>query len=160
MPFAPLPVCSSLPAFKLSPVVQVCLPVLSPVVCLVHVCTLLHIQELGCAFMQKVTQHELLRYMQSGRVGGARVVVSMGHLVSDNHGDQAKSLFVSCCAVDGTLTSDVYPPGFTQFSSATPSLRVQSNAFCQALFDIYLSPKSVVQDGRKRWTASALELAK
>ena len=66
----------------------------------------------------------------------------------------------TCPAVDGSLTSDVFPAGFSRFSTATPSLRVESKAFCQALFDIFLSPKSIVPDGRKRWTASAQELAK
>ncbi|KAL3153930.1 hypothetical protein ABBQ32_013492 [Trebouxia sp. C0010 RCD-2024] len=63
-------------------------------------------------------------------------------------------------SIDGSLTLDVFPPGFSQFSSAKPSLRIDSNAFCQAVFDIYLSPESIVPDGRKRWTASALQMAR
>lgn len=61
-------------------------------------------------------------------------------------------------AADGSLSADVFPPGFTQFSSANPSLRLNSPAFCKALFEIYLAPNSVVQDGRKKWTAEAIEL--
>lgn len=78
----------------------------------------------------------------------------------DVHGNVHQITQSICCVVDGSLTSDVFPAGFSQFSTASPSLRVESNAFCQALFDIFLSPKSIVPDGRKRWTASAQELAK
>jgi len=61
-------------------------------------------------------------------------------------------------SVDGSLSLDVFPPGFSQFSSAHPSLHIDSPAFCKALFEIYLAPNSIVQDGRKKWTAEAIAL--
>lgn len=64
----------------------------------------------------------------------------------------------TCHAADNTLTADVFPPGFTQFSTAKPTLRIDSAPFCKALFEIYLAPNSIVQDGRKKWTAEALAL--
>ena len=61
-------------------------------------------------------------------------------------------------AVDGSLATDVFSPGFSNFHKAKPNLRIESDAFSKALFEIFLSPNSIVQDGRKAWTASALEL--
>ena len=63
-----------------------------------------------------------------------------------------------CFAADGSLSSDVFPQGFSQFSSAHPSLRINSPAFCKALFEMYLAANSVVQDVRKKWTAEAIAL--
>ncbi len=65
-----------------------------------------------------------------------------------------------CVAGDGSLSTDVFSPGFSQFQKAKPGLRIESDAFSKALFDIFLSPESIVQDGRKKWTASALAMAK
>lgn len=62
-------------------------------------------------------------------------------------------------AVDGYLSTDVFSAGFTQFTKAKPALRVDSDAFCKALFAIFLSPESIVQDGRKKWTAAAVALS-
>lgn len=62
-------------------------------------------------------------------------------------------------SVDGYLSTDVFSAGFTQFTKAKPALRVDSDAFCKALFAIFLSPESIVQDGRKKWTAAAVALS-
>lgn len=61
-------------------------------------------------------------------------------------------------SVDGSLATDVFSPGFSNFHKAKPNLRIESDAFSRALFDIFLSPNSIVQDGRKAWTASAIAL--
>lgn len=58
----------------------------------------------------------------------------------------------------GELSTDVFSAGFSRFTKAKPGLRIASEAFCKALFDIFLSPQSIVQDGRKKWTASAVDL--
>ena len=67
-------------------------------------------------------------------------------------------LCLECTAAGGELSTDVFSAGFSRFTKAKPGLRIASEAFCKALFDIFLSPQSIVQDGRKKWTASAIDL--
>lgn len=61
-------------------------------------------------------------------------------------------------SADGELSADVFSAGFSRFEKANPGLRIQSDAFCKALFDIFLSPQSIVQDGRKKWAVAAMDL--
>ncbi len=67
-------------------------------------------------------------------------------------------LCLECTAAGGELSTDVFSAGFSRFTKAKPGLRIASEAFCKALFAIFLSPQSIVQDGRKKWTASAIDL--
>jgi len=67
-------------------------------------------------------------------------------------------LCIECTAAGGELSTDVFSAGFSRFTKAKPGLQIPSDAFCKALFDIFLSPQSIVQDGRKKWTASAIDL--
>ncbi len=67
-------------------------------------------------------------------------------------------LCLKCTAAGGELSTDVFSAGFSRFTKAKPGLRIASEAFCKALFAIFLSPQSIVQDGRKKWTASAIDL--